>query len=64
MTNTPSAHDLALLSINRIAQLHPNEPLGNQLLLMTIGMLCQVIVESGNVDDYTLQTLLKHLSEY
>jgi hypothetical protein len=63
MTKTPSAHDLALLSINRVAQLHPNEPRQSQLL-MTIGMLCQVIVESGEIDDYTLQTLLKHISEY
>jgi hypothetical protein len=62
--NTPTtAQGLALLAINRTAQLHPLLP-KNQQLLMTIGLLSQVIVDTARIDDYTLQELLKHLSEY
>jgi len=51
---------LAVIMIDHVARLHPTAN-RNQQLMMTVGLLCQVIAESGRIDDYTLQELMKLL---
>ena len=45
-----------------MAQLHPVNT-RNQQLMMAVGLLCQVMVDSAHIDDYTLQELMKLLQQ-
>jgi hypothetical protein len=60
--NKLTGQQLAVMTINHVAQLHPVNT-RNQQLMMAVGLLCQVMVDSAHIDDYTLQELMKLLQQ-